>query len=151
MHSHARRFFLQTWPLTPAWGAFGGYILGSLWAMLVSIVKNLVGLGITAQRDEQVECIGLIHKAELWRDALAILVAAPNMCIECNERLVGHLLRVAEYDTIRKALRCNKVVWTLMDEVPEDQSVEVVALGLDYVVLLVEKRDGKNIRARTPE
>lgn len=46
----------QAWPLTPAWGALGGYVLGSMWALVVSNVKHVVGLGISARReDEQVK------------------------------------------------------------------------------------------------
>jgi len=43
----------QAWPLTPAWGAIGGYTLGSLWALAVSNVKELVDLGITARHDDE--------------------------------------------------------------------------------------------------
>ncbi|KAI0088219.1 GPI biosynthesis protein family Pig-F-domain-containing protein [Irpex rosettiformis] len=40
----------QAWPLTPAWGAIGGTILGSLWALVVNNFKEIVQLGITAER-----------------------------------------------------------------------------------------------------
>lgn len=43
----------QVWPLTPAWGALSGYILGSLWALLVTDLKEIVELGITARRDDE--------------------------------------------------------------------------------------------------
>ncbi|PSS34220.1 hypothetical protein PHLCEN_2v1730 [Hermanssonia centrifuga] len=43
----------QAWPLTPAWGAFGGYVLGSLWAILVTNMKNLVDLGLIATREDE--------------------------------------------------------------------------------------------------
>ncbi|KAI0701944.1 GPI biosynthesis protein family Pig-F-domain-containing protein [Cytidiella melzeri] len=43
----------QAWPLTPAWGAMCGYILGSLWALLVNDLKEVVQLGIAAQRSDE--------------------------------------------------------------------------------------------------
>ncbi|KAI0826189.1 GPI biosynthesis protein family Pig-F-domain-containing protein [Irpex lacteus] len=42
----------QAWPLTPAWGAMFGYILGSLWALVVNNLKEIVLLGITAERSD---------------------------------------------------------------------------------------------------
>jgi GPI ethanolamine phosphate transferase 2/3 subunit F len=43
----------QVYPLTPAWGAIGGYIVGSLWALAVNNVKQLVDLGINARREDE--------------------------------------------------------------------------------------------------
>ena len=46
---------LQAWPLTPAWGAMAGYVLGSLWAMTVTNVKEIVDLGISATETDALE------------------------------------------------------------------------------------------------
>ncbi|GJE86359.1 GPI biosynthesis protein family Pig-F-domain-containing protein [Phanerochaete sordida] len=43
----------QAWPLTPAWGAIGGYVLGSLLALGVSNVKEVIDLGVAARRDDE--------------------------------------------------------------------------------------------------
>lgn len=45
----------QAWPLTPAWGAMAGYVLGSLWAMTVTNVKEIVDLGISATETDALE------------------------------------------------------------------------------------------------
>ena len=45
--------FLQAWPLTPAWGALAGYIVGSLLALSITNLKEIVELGALAKREDE--------------------------------------------------------------------------------------------------
>lgn len=56
------KFVLQSWPLTPAYGAVSGYILSSLFALAVNGVQHLAVLDLVAQREVQGEITTEVKK-----------------------------------------------------------------------------------------
>jgi len=50
---HLQLFLLQAWPLTPAYGAIFGHVLGSLAAFLVSSAYLLVQANVQANAELQ--------------------------------------------------------------------------------------------------